>query len=451
MTKVEQIWNKILGEIEKKVSAVCFDVWIKTIEPVCLYKNSIVLYVPTEATLNIITKRYADVVKDATNTVFPSITGIEYVLYDQLPAFEKYKETEKTPEEKIEATPEEFMRFVPDYNFDNFVKGKSNEFALAVSKAVAEKPGKKYNPLFLHGGVGLGKTHLMHAIGNYCKAHHPELNVIYVTSERFTNDYIESIGNTANDNACKEFRDKYREADLLMIDDIQFIAKKTSTQEEVFHTFNDLYLKGHQIILSSDRPPKEIPTLEERLRTRFESGIVAEINPPDLEMRIAILQNMCVAENVTINKDILQIIAEKVTSNIRDLKGLLSRVISYANLMCQDCNNLEMVLGALKDYADDEKEIVTMDIITEKVCEYFGIDKKDLVGKKRNKEVVYPRQVAAYLMCEFLAVPLETIGMYFDRDHTTISHSRDKISAQIKESLTVANQVKDIKNSILKR
>lgn len=452
MAKIKQIWDNILLETETQVSALTFDLWIRTLEPVCIYKDRLVLMAETEAQHSISEKRYHEIIKQATRKVFPSIIDIELITPDLLPSFEQYKEFEMPTIDSEGSAADAVATFVSTYTFENFVVGKSNEFAAAASKAVAEKPGSKYNPLFLYGGVGLGKTHLMHAIGNYLQQYNPKLKAVYASAERFNNELIEAIRDTNRADANKQFRKKYRTVDVLMLDDIQFIAKTTATQEEIFHTFNDLYLAGKQIIISSDRPPKEIAPLEERLRTRFESGLVADISQPDIEMRIAILQRMALSENVHINKEVLQIIAEKVTSNIRDLKGLLTRVISYASLTNSDVNDLEVVMGALKDYADDKKEVITMDGITDEVCRYFGVEKKDLLGKKKNKEIVVPRQICIYLITEFLTVPLISIGEYFGgKDHTTIMHARDKISALIRENAAIAGQVKDVKDGILKR
>ncbi|MDD3831672.1 MAG: chromosomal replication initiator protein DnaA [Clostridia bacterium] len=455
MASVMQIWDKVTEEIEKKVSALTFDLWIKTLEPICIYKNRLVLYVTTEANYNIILKRFYKIIKEATISVFPTLVDVELILEDQLEVFNKYRtKMQDAPVSNQSAIEDvDVVSFVEHYTFDNFVVGDSNKFAAAASLAVAEKPGSKYNPLFLYGTVGLGKTHLMHAIGNYYKQYKSSLKVVYVSAERFSNDLLDAIKDSSvNKDARKEFRNKYRNVDCLMIDDVQFIAKLAITQEEIFHAFNDLYLEGKQIILSSDRPPKEINPLESRLRTRFESGLVADIASPDLELRIAILQNACKKDCINIKKEILQIVAERVMDNVRDLLGLLNRVVSFATLTGRDYNDVEVVLGALKDYTNDEKEIITQEKIVDSVCNYYNVSKKDIVGKKKNKEIVVPRQVCIYLITEFLALPLSTIGEYFGgRDHTTIIHARDKISAQIKENVNIEKQVKDIKAQVLNK
>ncbi|MEG1528279.1 MAG: chromosomal replication initiator protein DnaA [Clostridia bacterium] len=453
MISVKQVWEQILKEIEKKMSALPFDLFISTLEPICIYKEkTLVLLVSTEANLNIIQKRHATAIKEATKKAYPSINDVQYILNDEVSMYEKFRDAMQEAPTFFDEQNQDCVNFYRAYTFDNYVVGKSNEYASAVARAVAEKPGSKYNPLFIYGGVGLGKTHLMHAIGNYYTQNNKNLKVAYVSAEKFTNDLIESFRDKCDIDAKKDFRNKYRNLDCLMIDDIQFIAKTNSTQEEIFHTFNDLYLAGKQIIISSDRPPKEIALLEERLRTRFESGVLADIAQPDLEMRIAILQRMCATENVNINNEVLQIIAERVTNNVRDLKGLLTKVLSYAPLIGRDYNDTEVVLSALKDYSNDKNEVITLERIIEEICNYYGVKEAELVGKKKNKEIVMPRQVAIYLVTEFLTMPLTAIGEYFGgRDHTTIMYARDKISSSIKENASIEKQVKDVKDLILKR
>lgn len=456
MSNVKQVWNDILKELESQVSAFTFDLWIKTLQPVCVYKERLVLGTETEAHHNICEKRFRETIKKAAQKVFPVIIDVEIITPEMAPAFEEYKEFEiNVPEDRGLET-NQSANFFAGYTFDSFVVGKSNEFAAAVSKAVAEKtssgkPSVKYNPLFLYGGVGLGKTHLMHAIGNYIKSQNPKIKVVYVPTEKFINELLQ-IFRSASGDARVEFRNKYRSVDVLMLDDIQSITNRASTQEEIFYTFNDLYLAGKQIVISSDRPPKEIVPLEERLRTRFGSGVIADISQPDLDMRIAILQKMCLAEKVNIDKNILRMIAEKITSNIRELKGLLTRVISYASLTGADVNDLEVISGALRDYADDVKEVITIQKIADAVCRYYRVELEDLVGKKKNKEIVVPRQICIYLVTEFLSIPLITIGDFFGgRDHTTVMHARDKIGGLIKENQMIASQIKDLKDAVLNK
>jgi chromosomal replication initiator protein len=381
--------------------------------------------------------------------VFPLLDDVEFITEEQRDLFvsdeeaDMWKDTDAFAKEKER----DESVFNKKYTFDNFVVGKSNEIAAAVAKAAAENPGKKLNPLFIYGGVGLGKTHLLHAVGNYIQQN-SDLKTRYVTSERFTNELIESIRDKKN----QDFRKRYRGVDVLMIDDIQFIAKTGVSQEELFHTFNDLYAADKQIVLSSDRPPADISPLEERLRSRFASGMIADIQPPDLETSIAILQKKAQQEHYNINHEILQIIAENVTSNIREMEGFLTRVISYAPLTNRSVNDPVVVQEVLRTYSDDKKELVSADTIIEAITNYFQIDKKELVGKKKNKEIVEPRQICIYLISEFLTLPLTAIGQIFGgRDHTTMIHARDKIAESVKTDKRIAAYVKDLKAMILKK
>ena len=293
----------------------------------------------------------------------------------------------------------------------------------------------------------------MHAIGNRLQRNYPEKKIMYVTCDQFVNEFIESLHNSNDPDAMKKFRAKYRKIDVLMMDDVQFLANKEGTQEEMFHTFNELYLSDKQIILSSDRPPKEIK-IEERLKTRFGTGIIADIQPPDLETRIAILQKKCNAKGYKVNFNVLQFIAEKITTNIREMEGMLNRIISYSTLVGGDPNDMSIVNDAIKDYADASTDIITIDRIVNATCEYFNVTKEALVGKKKNKEIVVPRQICIYLICDILgqSLPLASIGEYFGgRDHTTVMHARDKISEECKNNASIANQVKDIRDKIYNR
>ena len=334
----------------------------------------------------------------------------------------------------------------PKYTFDTFVIGNSNRFAHAAALAVAEAPAQAYNPLFIYGGVGLGKTHLMHAIGHYILNQNPHSKVVYVSSEKFTNELINSIRDDRNN----EFREKYRNVDVLLIDDIQFIAGKESTQEEFFHTFNALHEANKQIIISSDRPPKEIPTLEDRLRSRFEWGLISDIQPPDLETRIAILKKKAKMENLNIPDDVMLYIATKIQSNIRELEGALIRIVAYSSLTNKEVT-VELAEEALKDIISDTKpRKITVDLIKEVVAKEFNVKIEDFNSKKRTRAIAYPRQIAMYLTRELTDLSLPKIGDEFGgRDHTTVIHAYDKIANDIKESEDFKNRVdnliKDIK------
>lgn len=441
-------------ESQGQFATLAYDLYINSLQPVGIYRDRLILLAETRAQKNIVDNKYRDTLKSCTNQVFPSIIGIEIITEDDLPNVGNVeKEVDIPVSASYVSDTEEKASFIAHYTFENFVVGKSNEFAHAVARAVADNPGGVYNPVFLWGGVGLGKTHLMHAIGNSIQRNFPEKKIAYATCEQFINEFIESVRDTSNNsNAMKNFRDKYRKLDVLMMDDVQFLANKDSTQEEMFHTFNELFLQSKQIILCSDRPPKEI-NIEERLKTRFAMGVIADIQPPSLETRIAILQKKCNAKGYALNIKVLNLIAEKITNNIREMEGLLNRIISYSTLVGGDPNDMGIVNDALRDYADASSDIITIDHIVQTTCEYFHVKREDLVSKKKKKEIVIPRQICMYLICDILgeSLPLTSIGEYFDRDHTTVMHARDKISEEIRTNDITAAQVKDIRDKIYNR
>ena len=451
MLKINQIWNNILLETEAKVSTLQYDLYINQLQPVGIYRDRLILLAETRALKNIVDNNYKDVIKKCTNVVFPSIIDIEVITENDLDNVGKIeKEVDLPVSSSFVAIGEDKAVFVSQYTFDNFVVGKSNEYAAAVARSVAENPGKTYNPVFLWGGVGLGKTHLMHAIGNSLQRNFPSKKIMYVTCDQFVNEFIESLHDTANPNAMKNFRAKYRKLDVLMMDDVQFLANKEGTQEEMFHTFNELYLADKQIILSSDRPPKEIK-IEERLKTRFATGVIADIQPPDLETRIAILQKKCNAKGYVLRINVLSLIAEKITNNIREMEGVLTKVMFLSKLYERKVDRA-ICQEALKDYRVQECDEITVDEIVDCTCKYYNANKADVLGKKKNKEVVTPRQVAIYLINEFMNIPLAAIGEYFGgREHTTIMHARDKISAQIATDPKIKTAVNDIKAMILRK
>ena len=456
MLKINQIWNNILLEAEAKTpSTLAYDLYINSLQPVGIYKDRLILLTVNRAIKNIVDNNYKTILKSCTNMVFPSLIDVEIITEEDLPHLGNVQQEVDIPvSANYVSDTEEKVSFVSQYTFENFVVGKSNEYAEAVARAIADNPGTKYNPVFLWGGVGLGKTHLMHAIGNHLQRNFPEKKIMYVACDQFINEFIESVRDTSNDSSSmKNFRDKYRKLDVLMMDDVQFLANKDSTQEEMFHTFNELYLANKQIILSSDRPPKEIK-IEERLKTRFGMGVIADIQAPDLETRIAILQKKCNNKGYTLNIKVLSLIAEKITNNIREMEGMLNRIISYSTLVGGDPNDMNIVNDALRDYADSSNDIITIDHVVNATCEYFRVKKEDLIGKKKNKEIVVPRQICIYLICDIMgtSMPLIKIGEYFGgRDHTTVMHARDKISEEIKTNDVTAAQVKDIRDKIYNR
>ena len=442
---VRELWQKMLDELETTLPALGFDTLVETTVPVSITDGKLILCTNSEVSKSLVQKRFAQQIRLAMQMVLPMLDDVEFITEAQKDLYINKEEVFIPVCHNFEETV-----FIKKYTFDNFVVGKSNEFVAAAARAVSEAPGKKFNPLFIYGGVGLGKTHLLHAIGNHLMKSKPKFKTLYVSCEKFTNELIEAIRDT--NEAKKAFREKYRSCDVLMIDDIQFVSKTDATQEELFHTFNDLYSAEKQIIISSDRPPKEIQHLEDRLRTRFAWGMIADIKPPDLETRIAILQKKASEQNANVSNDILKVIANNVQTNIRDMEGLLTRVISYASLINHSVIDMDVVKEALKDYTDDQKEMISVDNIIDAVTEYFSIDKEALVGKKKNKEIVEPRQICIYLITEFLTLPLVKIGEVFGgRDHTTILHARNKIEEQCKTDGRISVYVKDLKDMLLKK
>ena len=315
--------------------------------------------------------------------------------------------------------------------------------------SVAENPSSKFNPLFIYGGVGLGKTHLLHAVGNYLNQTRPELNVLYATCEKFTNDYTAAL--RSGNRADVLFREKYRNVDVLMIDDIQFISNKMSIQEEFFNTFNDLYQNNKQIIIASDRSPKEMSALEERLRSRFSSGLIQDLQTPDYETRVAILSTKASQEGYLVDDDVVDYIAQKTGTNIREMEGILSKVVFFSGLLGKTHTTMDDAYEALKDYGETEKTDLDADKIINTVCDFFKVTREELVGKKKNKEIVEPRQMCVYLINDMLNIPLTAIGALLGgRDHTTIMYARDKIEGQIKTNAHIRTLVNDLKSRLLR-
>lgn len=447
MHDLNSLWKAVLDKLELTVSNVSFVMWFKPLKVLDFVDNKkLVIATNSTSAKNQILRNYFDKLTSAVKDIFGENIDIEVL--DQNEEIEYIKiNGEKTKEKEVDIAKNPFNS---KYTFENFVVGKSNQFVYAAARAVAEHPGEKFNPLFIYGGVGLGKTHILHAIGNYIKQYNPNLNVMYVTCEQFANDYIESLGSTAKNKAVLEFRTKYRNLDVLMVDDIQFISKKTSTQEEFFHTFNELYQNNKQIIITSDRPPKDIDTLADRLRSRFTSGLIQDIQQPDLETRIAILRKKCQIEKYVIDDDVIDFIAERINTNIRELEGMLSKVYFLANLSNKHSATMEEALEAFNGQLEEDKnEGLSPDDIIDTVCRYFDITRQDIVGKKKSKDVVEPRMIAIYLISEILEIPLVSIGKIFGgRDHTTIMHSRDKISDELKTSHKVQSFVSEIKKML---
>lgn len=443
------LWQKTLATLETKLSKPSFETWFKSTKPVSFESNTLIVSVPNDFARDWLESRYSHIIKETLAALTMSEVAVKFVipqvfdesLYENSP---KPVPANSTPNGNAG---EEFIPSAlnPKYTFDTFVIGAGNRFAHAASLAVAEAPAKAYNPLFIYGGVGLGKTHLMHAIGHYVLDTNPSAKVVYISSEKFTNEFINAI----RDNRPIDFRNKYRNVDVLLIDDIQFLAGKEQTQEEFFHTFNALHEENKQIIISSDRPPKEIPTLEDRLRSRFEWGLITDIQPPDYETRIAILRKKARAEALDIPNDVISHIANKIDTNIRELEGALIRVVAYSSLINRDLS-AELAAEALKDIIPSNKpKQITIHDIQKVVGEHFDMKLEDFKAKKRTKAIAFPRQIAMFLARELTDFSLPKIGDEFGgRDHTTVIHAHEKIAKELQSDFTLRQTVEALKEKL---
>ncbi|KUP09364.1 chromosomal replication initiation protein [Bacillus coahuilensis m2-6] len=446
MENISDLWNKALETIEQKISKPSFDTWLKSTKAHSLKGDNLVITAPNEFARDWLEGRYSQLIAE----VIFSITGEELTIKFIIPQNQEPEEFEIPLPSVKNGKDDDHHDFQtsmlnPKYTFDTFVIGSGNRFAHAASLAVAEAPAKAYNPLFIYGGVGLGKTHLMHAIGHYVLEHNPSAKVVYLSSEKFTNEFINSI----RDNKAVDFRNRYRNVDVLLIDDIQFLAGKEQTQEEFFHTFNTLHEESKQIVISSDRPPKEIPTLEDRLRSRFEWGLITDITPPDLETRIAILRKKAKAEGLDIPNEAMLYIANQIDTNIRELEGALIRVVAYSSLINKDIN-ADLASEALKDIIPSSKpRVISISDIQRAVGEHYNVKLEDFKAKKRTKSIAFPRQIAMYLSRELTDSSLPKIGEEFGgRDHTTVIHAHEKISKLLQSDSLLQSQVKEIQSTL---
>ena len=444
MQEIKDIWDKVLEKLELKVSTVSFMLWIKTIKPLEIdEKDNFILAAQSVSAKNQILRNFVDMIGDCCFEIVGK--PLKIVVLDQNEELEYLKNT--TSAEKSNVKNDEPNPFIKEFTFDNFVVGKSNQFVYTAAQAVAQNPGGSFNPLFIYGNSGLGKTHLMHAIGNYLRQYSPELKVRCVPCEKFTGSYVTSLMSPSKNKSIMEFRELYRNLDVLMIDDIHFLGRGKEIQEEFFNTFNELVMNNKQIIMTSDRPPKEIATLEDRLRTRFSSGLIHDISQPDLETRIAILRKKCQLEKYFAEDEVLETIAEHIDSNVRELIGKLREVHLSAKISGRSVATLEDCKEIFENAQEELKNEHTSEKIIDVICDYFNISNNDITGKKKNKEFVEPRMIAIYLICEILSPPLQEIGKLFGgKHHTTISHARDKISEDIKHNKKTQTLVNEIKN-----
>ena len=458
MNIVTKNWNSIIHKlkIEHGLSDVSFKTWIAPLEVYDVVDSTVYILVPLKASVDYITQKYLLPFQVCIAEITEKEFEVKFITSDDSLQIGTKSKDDHHRKNKIQNNVFEQANLNPKYTFDTFVVGGNNNFAHAASLAVAESPGEIYNPLFLYGGVGLGKTHLMHSVAHFILEKDPTKRVLYVTSETFTNELIDALksGKTSssNDSAMNAFREKYRNIDVLLIDDIQFIIGKESTQEEFFHTFNHLHVSGKQIIISSDKPPKDIETLEARLRTRFEWGLIADISSPDYETRMAILrkkEELDGLEKYHIPNEVMQYIATNVKSNIRELEGSLNKLIALHKLKNQSIN-IMLAAEALKDIiSPNESRQITPEYILEIVAEHFSVTVSDLKSKKKYAEIAIPRQIAMYLCRIMTDTPLKSIGIILGgRDHSTVNHGINKIAEEIKMDEALENTVDIIKKKI---
>jgi chromosomal replication initiator protein len=436
----DQAWSQCLGLIKDNVNEQSYITWFKPTSALSLKNHELTINVPNHFIYEWIEGHYSDLLKRAVSQVLGEYGRLQYATREEKIAAEEPAALPVLTGNAKKAA-DQITNLSPNYTFDNFVEGSSNQFAKAAALAVGEAPGKtSFNPLVIYGGVGLGKTHLIQAIGNFSLRLPDMRRVIYVSSEKFTIEFINSIQN----NRSTEFSAIYRNVDILLVDDIQFFSNKERTQEEFFHTFNTLHQKGKQIVLSCDRPPKDIAGIEERLLSRFQWGLVVDIQPPDLETRIAILQRKAEENKIELPYEVIQLIAYNVTSNIRELEGCLIRLLAYSSLSSKDVS-LELARNVLKDQLTTKQRNVSIEDIQKMVCEYFSIPDDLLRAKTRKKEIAYARQVAMYIAKKTTNSSLKTIGLHFGgRDHTTVIHAIETVQSQMKSDVHCREDVQSI-------
>lgn len=458
MLDVQQVWQDTLDYVKKDLNTPTFKTWFEHTTPLGIVDQEMVVSVENDFARDWLETRYTSLLSTVLTEVTGSPMAVRFSVLSDMAAT-----AESEPEPPVQAdTPaptdlpvkkqerdSDEADLNPKHTFDSFVVGSSNQFSYHVALAAAETPGSAYNPLFIYGGVGLGKTHLLQAIGSYVRSSYPHMKVTYVSSERFTNDFINSIGDKSR---IDGFRRAYRTNDVLLVDDIQFLAGKEGTQTEFFHTFNTLREAGKQIVLSSDRPPAEIGDIEERLRTRFGWGLIADIQPPDVETRIAILRKKAEIDGISVPDDVLSLIADRFSNNIRELEGALLRVVALSSLTRTPIT-LDLANSALKDlFPERSVRPISIQTIQQEVCKFFNVSRAELIGDKRAQSIVYPRQVAMYLARLLTDFSLPKIGSEFGgRDHTTVMHANSKIQRMMNEQRDVYNQIQTLTNVIRQR
>ena len=439
--ELNELLTKAKELLKNEVTKIAYETWIRDLDIESADNSNIVLVASNAFQKESILSRYHDLFKNTFNYITNRNCEITVILKDDIP--EEELQASKQLNSNQNSYPNTTLN--PKYTFDSFVVGNSNRFAHAAALAVAEAPATAYNPLFIYGGVGLGKTHLMQAIANEILVNNRNAKILYVTSEKFTNQLINAIKDGKNE----MFRNKYRNIDVLLIDDIQFIAGKEMIQEEFFHTFNTLHENGKQVIISSDRPPKDIKLLQDRLKSRFEWGLIADISNPDYETRLAILRKKAQLDNIIIDDEILSDIATKIDSNIRELEGVLNKLIANASLTNGQIT-IEMAEKAINDVVTKKDKVLSLELIQETISKYFNITVEELKGVKRSNDVTFPRQIAMYLCRNVAQLPLTKIGEGFGkRDHTTVIHACTKIEKEIQNNLSTKRIVESVKNILL--
>ena len=445
-SQLEFLWNKVKQRAEKLLTHISYTSFIQELEPTNVVNKKLVLKVPTEVSAKTISQHHMDRLCESARTAEVGLEGVILVV-DGSEIF--------TLNEQPDAFKESDVILDKRYTFDSFVVGPGNKFVYAAAKSVAEAPGENFNPLYIYGETGLGKTHLMQAIANEIAQKNPALKVMYTTSEKFLNEYVDSMyakKSTGTDNEFF-FRNRYRNVDVLIIDDIQFWAGKYGVQEAFFHTFNELFAQHKQIVISSDCPAKELTTLEERLRTRFEGGLIADIQPPDLETKIAILKRKALEKKYTIiPDDVLSFLARNSDSNVRTLEGRLNKVI-FASKLHEEPITLQLAANALQESigGEEEQEELTPEHIIRATCNHFSITKEELLGKSKRQDLVRARQVCIYLLCDMLSLPQISIGKEMNRDHSTVIYARDKVAELMRVNDVIAKSVTDIRSAVLKQ
>ena len=433
MNSAAAVWTKVLALLENEMTSTTIKTWFEDVRAVALEEDRFIICSPDPLNRDVIRQRYLPAVQKALRELFSAEFEVLVLGEEELSSFSG------------EAKTNDFLPGTEEYTFERFVVGSSNKFAHAAARQVADAPGKSYNPLFLYGESGLGKTHLLYAIAHTVHQKHPDYKIVYIKGDTFTNELIQAIREGRN----QEFREKYRGADIFLMDDVQFIAGRDSTQEEMFHTFNTLYEAKKQIVFTSDRPPKEMMRLEDRLKTRFEWGLLVDIQPPDYETRMAIIKNKAIRTGVELPEPVLQYIAENITANVRQIEGTVNKIMAMQELEGKKVDS-SSVVRAIKDVFKDKSDILpSSDVIIREVCKFYGIDDNALRGQSRVKDTATARQIAMYLIRSQTTLSLNDIGREFgNRDHTTVLHAINRVEERMKNDADLTEIIKDIKANI---